>query len=155
MHDLAIARRTVLKAAGIGLLAAGGLVTLAAPASASPEAVQKLMAEVTGGKTPAEGKIKIDMPQIAENGNAVPVTISVESPMTDKDYVKAVHIIAEGNPDPSVASFTFTPAAGKAQVATRMRLARTQNVVAIALMGDGTLYTVKTEVKVTIGGCGG
>jgi sulfur-oxidizing protein SoxY len=124
-------------------------------ASASPEGVQKLMAELTGGKTPAEGKVKVDMPQIAENGNAVPVTVTVESPMTDKDYVKAVHIIAEANPDPGVATFNFTPASGKAQVSTRMRLARTQNIVAVAEMSDGTLYTGKTEVKVTIGGCGG
>ena len=155
MHDLEMDRRALLRTAGLGVLAAGGLLMFAGSASASPEGVQKLMAELTGGKTPAEGKVKIDMPQIAENGNAVPVTVTVESPMTDKDYVKAVHILAEANPDPGVASFNFTPASGKAQVSTRMRLARTQNIVAVAEMSDGTLYTGKTEVKVTIGGCGG
>lgn len=155
MHDLRMDRRHVLKTAGIGVLAAGGLLISGRIASASPEGVQKLLAELTGGKTPAEGRVKVDMPQIAENGNAVPVTVTVESPMTDKDYVKAVHIIAEANPDPGVASFGFTPASGKAQVSTRMRLARTQNIVAVAEMSDGTLYTGKTEVKVTIGGCGG
>jgi sulfur-oxidizing protein SoxY len=155
MHDLEMNRRTVLRSAGLGVLAAGGLLIFTERAFASPEGVQKLMAELTGGKTPAEGKVKVDMPQIAENGNAVPVTVTVESPMTDKDYVKAVHIVAEANPDPGVATFNFTPASGKAQVSTRMRLARTQNIVAVAEMSDGTFYTGKTEVKVTIGGCGG
>ena len=95
------------------------------------------------------------MPQIAENGNSVPVTVSVDSPMTADNYVKAVHIVAEANPDPAVASFQFTPMSGKAEVSTRMRLARTQQIVAVAEMSDGSIYSAKTEVKVTIGGCGG
>jgi sulfur-oxidizing protein SoxY len=156
MNDLELDRRTLLRSAGGGILALGGMTLFAGSATAAtPEAVQKLMAELTGGKTPAEGKVKIEMPQIAENGNAVPVTVSVDSPMTDADHVKWVHIVAEANPDPSVAAFTFTPASGKAQVSTRMRLARTQNVVALAGLSDGSVHIAKTEVKVTIGGCGG
>jgi sulfur-oxidizing protein SoxY len=156
MHELDMDRRTLLRTAGAGVLAMSGMAFFANSAeAATPEAVQKLFAELTGGKTPEEGKVKIDMPQIAENGNAVPVTVTVDSPMTDADHVKWIHIIAEANPDPSVAAFTFTPAAGKAQISTRMRLAKTQNVVALAGMSDGSVHIAKTEVKVTIGGCGG
>ena len=75
--------------------------------------------------------------------------------MTAEDYVKAVHIFADGNPLPQVASYRFSPACGKASAATRMRLAQTQNVVCIAEMSNGKLYATKAEVKVTIGGCGG
>lgn len=103
----------------------------------------------------ADGRIKLDLPSIAENGLVVPLSFEVESPMTDSDYVKAVHIFSEGNPLPQVASFFFTPLAPKAQVATRIRLAQTQSIVAIAEMSNGELYTTSKEVKVTIGGCGG
>ena len=77
------------------------------------------------------------MPEIAENGNTVPFTISVDSPMTDKDYVKAVHVISTGNPQPGVATFRFTPQSGKAAAASRMRLAETQDVIALAELSDG------------------
>ena len=93
--------------------------------------------------------------KIAENGNAVPVTVTVDSPMTDKDYVEAIHVVADGNPNPGVASFTLTPLAGKAEVQLRVRMASTQKVIALAEMSDGSLWTLAREVKVTIGGCGG
>ena len=102
-----------------------------------------------------DGKIKVDLPEIAENGNTVPVKVSVDSPMTADNYVKSVHLVSEGNPSPEMASFHFTPASGKANAAARMRLAKTQNVVGIAEMSDGKFYVSKTQVKVTIGGCGG
>lgn len=114
-------------------------------------AIEKLYA----GKSMAGGKIKLDLPQIAENGLVVPVGIDIESPMTDGDYVKAVHIFADGNPLPGVVSYRFTPECGKASASARMRLARTQNIVAVAEMSNGALFTAKQEVKVTIGGCGG
>jgi sulfur-oxidizing protein SoxY len=97
----------------------------------------------------------VKAPEIAENGNAVPVTVSVESPMTDKDHVKAVHVVADGNPNPGVASFFFTPAAGKCEVQFRVRMAQTQKIVVVAEMSDGSLWSAAREVKVTIGGCGG
>jgi sulfur-oxidizing protein SoxY len=108
-----------------------------------------------GEKNAAEGRVKIDVPAIAENGLVVPINIEVDSPMSEKDYVKAVHVFADGNPLPGVVSFSFSPECGKASAATRMRLAQTQNIVAIAEMADGALFTSKAEVKVTIGGCGG
>ncbi len=95
------------------------------------------------------------VPEIAENGLVVPIGVEVESPMTDADYVKAVHVFADGNPQPGVVSYQFTPACGKASAATRMRLAQTQDVICIAEMSNGDLFSAKANVKVTIGGCGG
>ena len=137
--------------------ALGGMIAALAPrlAMAKPEDVAAAIKKLYGDKAIAAGKVKLEMPQIAENGNVVPMTVTVESPMTDADYVKAVHIFAEGNPLPSVATFYFTAASGKAVAATRIRMATTQNVVAVAETSKGELLTGKTEVKVTIGGCGG
>lgn len=136
----------------IALAAAGSLTR---PALADLAAVQKALAAVIGDRQMQEGRVKIDAPEIAENGNAVPITVEVESPMTEQDYVKAVYVFADGNPRPEVASFHFTPMNGEAMAATRIRLAQTQNVYAVAEMSDGSLYLAKKEVKVTIGGCGG
>ncbi len=108
-----------------------------------------------GAKPMGEGKVKLDLPEIAENGLVVPLNVDVDSPMTDADYVKAVHVFADGNPQPQVVTYHFTPASGRAAASTRMRLAQTQNVIAVAEMSDGKLYTTKAQVKVTIGGCGG
>jgi sulfur-oxidizing protein SoxY len=145
-------RRTALTAAGIAALAAvlAPRLVMAAPAQVEAE-IQKLYA----GKTFADGRIKLDLPSIAENGLVVPLGIDVESPMTDADYVKALHVFADGNPNPGVATFYFTPMMPKASVQVRMRLAQTQTIVAVAEMSDGKLFTAKREVKVTIGGCGG
>lgn len=115
------------------------------------EALKKLIGEAK----PEEGKLNLDLPEIAENGNTVPFTVSIESPMTEKDHVKAVHVLSTGNPQPYVASFHLTPDSGKASVASRMRLAKTQDVVSIAELSDGRFLLGKRNVKVTIGGCGG
>jgi sulfur-oxidizing protein SoxY len=137
--------------------ALGGMIVALAPrlAMAKPEDVAAAIKKLYGDKAIAAGKVRLEMPQIAENGNVVPMTVTVDSPMTDGDYVKAVHIFAEGNPLPSVATFYFTAASGKAVASTRIRMATTQNIVAVAETSKGELLTGKTEVKVTIGGCGG
>lgn len=109
----------------------------------------------TGGKTPAQGRVKLDLPEIAENGNTVPMSVIVESPMTEQSYVSAVLVLADGNPRPGVATFHFSPASGLAEASTRIRLATSQNVVAIAKMNDGSFFMASKQVKVTIGGCGG
>lgn len=116
---------------------------------------EETLKKILGDAKAAEGKLMMDLPEIAENGNTVPFTVSVDSPMTDKDYVKAVHVISTGNPQPGVATFRFTPQSGKAAAASRMRLAKTQDVVAVAELSDGKFLQVKRSVKVTIGGCGG
>jgi len=145
-------RRTVLSAGAIAALAA----TLAPRmALADEKMVADEIKKLYGDKKMDAGKIKLDVPQIAENGLVVPITVDIESPMTDADFVKAVHVFADGNPQPGVVSYVFTPDCGKASASTRMRLAQTQNVVCIAEMSNGALFTAKAEVKVTIGGCGG
>lgn len=122
---------------------------------ATPEATADSIAAFTGGTEPQSGKITLTAPEIAENGNTVPISVDVESPMTEEAYVASVLILAEGNPNPEVVTFNFTPMSGAATATTRIRLAQTQNVIAIAKMSDGTLYSDRKEVKVTIGGCGG
>ena len=93
--------------------------------------------------------------EIAENGNTVPFSVSAESPMTEADHVKALHIISTGNPQADIAVFTFSPQSGKAGVSSRMRLAKTQEIIVVAELSDGKFLIGKRTVKVTIGGCGG
>ncbi|CAM5196907.1 Sulfur-oxidizing protein SoxY OS=Bosea thiooxidans OX=53254 GN=ARD30_15220 PE=4 SV=1 [Bosea thiooxidans] len=123
-------------------------------AFADEKTVAAELKKLYGGKPMAEGKIRLDVPEIAENGLVVPVNVEIESPMTEADYVKAVHVFAEGNPQPGVVSYQFTPACGKASAATRMRLAETEDVICVAEMSNGALHMAKANVKVTIGGCG-
>lgn len=147
-----LTRRSTLTA---GALAASASLLGARLAFADEKAVMAEIKKLYGEKPIAEGKIKLDVPEIAENGLVVPVNVEVESPMTEADYVKAVHIYADGNPQPGIVSYSFTPACGKASAATRMRLAQTQNIVCVAEMSNGSLHMAKANVKVTIGGCGG
>lgn len=138
----------------------GALAVLAAAlgprmALATQEAVAAEINKLYAGRPLAEGRIKLDIPEIAENGSLVPVTVDVASPMSETDFVRAVHVFADGNPLPRVVSYRFTPACGRASASIRMRLAQTQNVLCIAEMSDGTLFSAKAQVKVTVGGCGG
>jgi sulfur-oxidizing protein SoxY len=116
---------------------------------------EDLINKFTGGKTPVEGRVKLDMPEIAENGNTVPMTVMVESPMTAQSHVTEVLIVADGNPRSGVVRFYFSPASGVAEANTRIRLVSSQFVHAVAKMNDGSFFSTKKEVKVTIGGCGG
>jgi sulfur-oxidizing protein SoxY len=145
-------RRLVLTTASVAAVAAAMAPHMAL---ATPAAVEAELKKLLGGKTPLEGKIKLDLPAIAENGLVVPLNFDIESPMTEADHVKAVHFFADANPLPGVASFRFAPEAGKASASTRIRLAATQNIICVAEMSDGKVYMAKQEVKVTIGGCGG
>jgi len=147
--------RTRRDAMAMALGAGAALVLAPRLAMADAKMVADEIKKVYADKAMTSGKIKLDVPQIAENGLVVPISIDVESPMTDADYVKAVHVYADGNPLPQICSFRFTPDCGKASASTRMRLAQTQNIIAIAEMSNGSLFTTKAEVKVTIGGCGG
>jgi sulfur-oxidizing protein SoxY len=141
-------------------LAAGAAVFTVLPvavrnAAASAEDTEKMVMEFTGGKAPEAGKITLTAPEIAENGNTVPISVSVDSAMSGDDLVESVIILADGNPNPAVITFHFTEMSGKADATTRMRLAKTQNVVAVARMKNGAVFMDKKQVKVTIGGCGG
>jgi sulfur-oxidizing protein SoxY len=141
----------------LALAAIAGLAAFLAPKMvfADEAAVAAEIKKLYGDKKLESGKIKLDVPEIAENGLVVPINVDVESPMTDSDYVKAVHVFADGNPLPGVVTYKFTPACGKASASTRMRLAQTQNIVCIAEMSNGNLHMAKANIKVTIGGCGG
>ena len=147
-------RRRILTIA-IGAAAAAASSAAPGPAFAAKNDADELIKKFTGGKTAAEGRVRLDLPEIAENGNTVPMTVSVESPMTEQSYVSDVLIVAEGNPRVGIATFHFSPASGVAEVNTRIRLAETQNVIAIAKMNNGTVFKTSKQVKVTIGGCGG
>ena len=152
----AVDRRTfVILATGA---AAGAVMARPGTArAATSEEVEKAVRKAIGDKNAKSGKgvVELEVPQIAENGNTVPIGVRVDSPMTAEDHVTAVHIFALGNPSPDVVSFRFTPQSGRAEAATRMRLAKTQNVVAIAETSKGEAYRTEAEIKVTIGGCGG
>jgi len=138
-----------------GGASAVALVSLgAAPAHAANDAAD-LIKRFTGGKTAAEGKVNLDLPEIAENGNTVPMTVSVESAMTDASHVTEVLIVGDGNPNGGMVTFHFSPLSGTAEANTRIRLAATQNITAVAKMSDGSFYMASKLVKVTIGGCGG
>ncbi len=147
-----ISRRKAL-ALGSGMVA---LAILPMPANASIEQVMEDIKTFTGGAEATESSIiKLEVPEIAENGNTVPLSVSVESPMTADNYVKRVILLAEKNPNPGIATFHFSSRSGVAEASTRMRLATTQNVVAVAELSDGSFHMTKSTVKVTIGGCGG
>jgi sulfur-oxidizing protein SoxY len=113
------------------------------------------IAKFTGGKTATQGKISIELPEIAENGNTVPLSVAVDAPMTADNHVSEVLVLADGNPRPGVATFHFSPMSGKAAASTRIRLATTQNIIVVAKNSKGELFTAQKLVKVTIGGCGG
>jgi sulfur-oxidizing protein SoxY len=125
------------------------------PLRATPADADAEIAKFTGGKPMDKGKITIDLPEIAENGNTVPLSIVVDSPMTPDNFVSEVLVVADGNPRPGVAHFTFTAFSGRASASTRIRLQSTENIIVIAKMGDGKFITDRKQVKVTIGGCGG
>ncbi len=140
-------RRSVL------LAAAAVIVVPFRFAQATPEALAEAIREVTAGKEVREGRVKLDAPPLIENGNTVPITVSVDSPMTDADYVKAIHVFNEKNPQPHVFSVVLRPGNGRAQVGTRIKLADTQRIVAIAETSDGAFWSASASVIVTIAAC--
>jgi sulfur-oxidizing protein SoxY len=146
----ALPRRILLTMVGAGVIAP--LASQGARAASGPSAE---MTKILAGRTPKVGGLRLDVPAIAENGLVVPLNVDADSPMTDADFIRAIHVFAEGNPNPLVATFHFTPACGRAAASIRIRLAQTQNVVAIAETSGGELRIAQGEVKVTIGGCGG
>lgn len=135
-------RRSVL---AVGL---GGFAAAALPALPALAAIDDAMATFAGGAAVAEGGITLTAPEIAENGNAVPIGIVAPGAV-------AIALFASGNPEPLVVEAAFGPLAGSQALATRIRLAQTQDVVAMARMADGSVVRARAEVKVTIGGCGG
>lgn len=123
------------------------------PASATPEAMAEAIRKVVGDAPVRSERVKLDLPPLIENGNTVPLVVSVDSPMTVGDYVKAIHVFNEKNPQPGVFSAQLSPRNGKAIVGTRIKLGDSQKVVAIAEMSDGKFYGASADVIVTLAAC--
>jgi sulfur-oxidizing protein SoxY len=150
----ATTRRRFLALAGgaIGALGGAPLLTVR-QASATPASMAAAIREVVGEAPVRPGKVKLDLPPLVENGNTVPLNVTVDSPMTAASYVKRLHIFNEQNPQPQVATFHLGPRAGRANISTRVRLADTQSVVAIAELSDGSFWSESVDVIVTIAAC--
>jgi sulfur-oxidizing protein SoxY len=123
------------------------------PVEATPEMMAGAIRTVIGSAPVQTGKVKLDIPPLVENGNSVPMTVSVTSPMTSSDYVKSIHVFNEKNPQPNLGNFFLGPRAGRAQVSTRVRLADSQKITAIARLSDGSLWSATAEVVVTLAAC--
>jgi sulfur-oxidizing protein SoxY len=144
-----LCRRELLLVAGAGLAS----LVVVRRAAATPEAMQQAIRKVVGSARVSPGRVTLELPPLVENGNVVPLAVSVESPMTEADHVRAMHVFTERNPQPDVLSVRLGPRAGRARVATRVRLANTQSVVAIAELSDGSWWSASADVVVTLAAC--
>ena len=145
-------RRDFLIAAG-GLAGGVGLAATPMQARATPAAAGAAIRKVVGDAPVRPGKVKLNIPPLIDNGNAVALSVVVDSPMTAADHVKAIHVFAENNPQPYVVSAYMGPRSGRATLSTRVRLANTQNVIAIAQLSDGSFWSASVEVIVTMSAC--
>jgi sulfur-oxidizing protein SoxY len=151
-QDQSTRRRFLGLAGSAAVLGSVPAVTLR-PAEATPATLASAIRNVVGGAAVRTGKVKLDLPPLVENGNTVPMTVSVSSPMTADDYVKSIHVFNEKNPQPNIGNYYFGPLAGRAQVSTRIRLADSQKIVAIARLSDGSFWSTSTDVVVTLAAC--
>jgi sulfur-oxidizing protein SoxY len=154
MHDnnQSTRRRFLGLAGGAALCGTVPIVTLRA-AEATPAMLASAIRNVVGEAPVREGKVKLDIPPLVENGNTVPMTVSVASPMTADDYVKSIHVFNEKNPQPNIGNFYIGPNTGRAQVSTRIRLADSQKIVAVAQLSDGSFWSASIDVVVTLAAC--
>jgi sulfur-oxidizing protein SoxY len=142
-------RRRVLLTLAAGL----ALPALAPPARATPGAMAEAIKRLIGARLPMPGRVLLTVPTVVETGNLVPVKVAVESPMSGADRVRAIHLVDDGNPAPDIASYRFGPAAGTAEIQTRVRLLQSQTIVALADMADGSVWSAAVEVTVAFGAC--
>jgi sulfur-oxidizing protein SoxY len=139
-------------AGGAAVLGAVPVVTVR-PVEATPAMLATAIRNVVGEAAVRIGKVKLDVPPLVENGNTVPMTVSVSNPMTPDDYVKSIHVFNEKNPQPNVGNFYLGPHAGRAQISTRIRLADSQKIVAIARLSDDSFWSTSVDVVVTLAAC--
>ncbi len=144
-------RREALTA-GAGALAAGAGLA-AGPARALNDYADQIR-DFTGGRTPVEGRVRLELPELAENGNTVPLSVAVDGPIGDGVHVQEILVVAPANPNARVIRFRFSDMSVP-EASTRIRLAETQDVIAVAKMSDGAFFSAARQIKVTIGGCGG
>ena len=143
-------RRRFLTTAAGGMLLP--LISLT-KAAAEPTPVDRLITEVTGGAAVSAGNMALELPQVADNGNSVALKVVVDSPMNEQDYVKSIHLFAPKNPRPVVARYYLNPRSGRAEINTRIRLAATQEVTALAAMNDGSFRRANVKVVVAVAAC--
>jgi sulfur-oxidizing protein SoxY len=146
-------RRGVLRAGLAAIPAASAITLMVRPAAATPESMRDAIKKVVGDAEIKRGRVKLHIAPMSENGNSVSCAVTVESPMTAADHVKAIHLFNEKNPQPNVISAHFGPRAGKARIDTRIRLSDTQTVTAIAQLSDGSFWSDSANVIVTLGAC--
>lgn len=153
--DISVMSRRAFVVAGFAAVGLGPLIPRAEAALSEPSREFKDdFARIIGDAKPIDGRIAVDLPETADNGNFVPITISVESPMTDADHVTAIYLLSTANPRAHVATFHLSPINAVARVQSRMRLAKTQDVIVLAALSNGDMLISTTRVGVTIGGCG-
>ena len=155
MPDLApsTTRRRFLGLAGSAAIGGAVPIVTVRPAEATPAMLATAIRNVVGEAELHTGKVKLDIPPLVENGNTVPMTVSVASPMTPDDHVKSIHVFNEKNPQPNIGNFYLGAQAGRAQVSTRIRLADSQKVVAVAQLSDGSFWSTSVDVVVTLAAC--
>lgn len=146
-HEAGRRRALGLMAGGVGLL-------LIRPARATPEELAAVLRELFGDKPITPGKVKLELPRLAENGAVVPVTVSVDSPMSEQDHVTRISLFAEKNPQPRIFDAQLSPRSGRAYVASRIRIADSQQILAVATLSDGSLWSTGAQVEITVAGCG-
>lgn len=147
-------RGATRRAVVFGSLAGGLAATISVErAQTTPAQMRAAIRNVVGTATVRQGRVELDVPPVVENGNTVSLVVTADSPMTATDYVKAIHVFNEKNPQPNVITVHLGPRAGKAKISTRFRLADTQTVTAIAEMSDGTFWSATAEVIVTLAAC--
>lgn len=150
MHEPDATRRQFLGLAG-GMAALS--VMTVPPIEATPAMLATAIRDVVGAAIVQTGKVKLDIPPLVENGNTVPMTVSVTSPMTSEEYVKSIHVFNEKNPQTNIGNYYLGPRAGRAQVSTRIRLADSQKITAIAQLSDGSFWQTSVDVVVTLAAC--
>jgi sulfur-oxidizing protein SoxY len=138
----------------LAALAVGALSIVVRPAAATPEDLAAALRELFGEQPITPGKITLELPRLAENGAVVPVTVTVDSPMTERDYVKSIHLFAEKNPQPRIVDVQLGPHNGRARVSSRIRIADSQQIHAVAVLSDGSLWSTALQIEVTVTGCG-
>jgi sulfur-oxidizing protein SoxY len=146
-------RRQFLGLAGGAAVAGAVPVVTLRRAAATPAMLASAIRQVVGDAVVRPGKVKLDVPPLVENGNTVPLTVSVDNPMTPQNHVKSIHVFNEKNPQPNVGNFYLNPNAGRAQVSTRIRLADSQKITAIAKLSDGSFWSASVDIIVTLAAC--
>jgi sulfur-oxidizing protein SoxY len=151
-HKDSTRRQFLGLAGGAAVLGAVPIVTIR-PSEATPAELASAIRSVTNGAQVRTGKVKLDVPPLVENGNTVPMVITVSHPMAPEDHVKSIHVFNEKNPQPNIGNFHLGPHSGRAQVSTRIRLADSQKIVAIARLSDGSFWSASVDVVVTLAAC--